>query len=99
MPYDSNGQPLAASFLDYTLPTAERVPRTTPILVELPAADGPFGAKGVGEPPVIGAPAAIANAVADAIGARLTTWPITSDGVRAGLTKRSTSPSRASTSV
>ena len=43
----------------------------------MPSEHGPFGAKGVGEPPVVGVPAAAANAVADATGRRFTALPIT----------------------
>ena len=57
-------------------------------IVEVPSDHGPFGAKGVGEPPVVGVPAAVANAVADATGARLTDLPITSEAIRAALTPR-----------
>jgi len=45
--------------------------------VEIPSALGPFGAKGVGEPPVVPVGAAIANAVFDAVGVRMTQLPIT----------------------
>jgi CO/xanthine dehydrogenase Mo-binding subunit len=65
--------------MDYTLPRVEQVPSIRSVLVEVPAALGPFGAKGVGEPPVIGAAAAIANAVADATGVRVTELPIRSE--------------------
>ena len=46
-------------------------------MVQVPSDFGPFGAKGVGEPPVIPGGAALANAVADATGVRLTELPIT----------------------
>ena len=45
--------------------------------MEVPSPDGPFGAKGVGEPPIIPVAAAVANAIRDAIGLRLTHLPIT----------------------
>jgi CO/xanthine dehydrogenase Mo-binding subunit len=51
--------------------------------VEVPSDAGPFGAKGVGEPPVIAAPAAIANAIAAATGRRFTELPITSQAIAA----------------
>jgi len=75
--YDENGQLLTSNFMDYALPHSEDVPYVTPLLVEIPSALGPFGAKGVGEPPVIPVGAAIANAVRDAVGARVTHLPIT----------------------
>ena len=51
------------------------------MLVEVPSAHGPFGAKGIGEPPVIPAPGAVANAVADALGTRLTEIPFTTQAI------------------
>ncbi|MDR7521790.1 MAG: xanthine dehydrogenase family protein molybdopterin-binding subunit [Armatimonadota bacterium] len=77
MRYDESGNLLTGTFADYALPRAPQVPRVETIIVEVPSEEGPFGAKGVGEPPVIPAAAAIANAVADAIGARITALPIT----------------------
>ena len=79
LPYDDSGQPLATTFIDYAVPTAQRVPHVDAVLVEVQAADGPFGAKGVGEPPVIPGAAAVANAIADATGAYVTELPITSE--------------------
>ncbi|MCC6179948.1 MAG: xanthine dehydrogenase family protein molybdopterin-binding subunit [Chloroflexi bacterium] len=85
MAYDESGQLITGSLLDYAIPSAGHAPTIKPILVEVPSAHGPYGAKGVGEPPVIPAPATIANAVADAIGVRLSDIPITSQAVAAGL--------------
>ncbi|HEX2427757.1 MAG TPA: xanthine dehydrogenase family protein molybdopterin-binding subunit [Gaiellaceae bacterium] len=75
--HDDGGRLLTGSFLDYAIPTAERVPEIETLIVEVPAPDGPFGAKGIGEAPVVGAPAAIANAVAAACGTRLYELPMT----------------------
>jgi CO/xanthine dehydrogenase Mo-binding subunit len=75
--HDEYGRLLTGSFLDYAIPTAERVPEIDTLIVEVPAPDGPFGAKGIGEAPVVGAPAAIANAVAAAAGTRLYELPMT----------------------
>jgi CO/xanthine dehydrogenase Mo-binding subunit len=75
--HDEDGRLLTGSFLDYALPTAERVPEIETLIVEVPAPDGPFGAKGIGEAPVVGAPAAVANAVAAAAGTRLYELPLT----------------------
>ena len=63
-----DGQLVTGSFLDYAIPVAERVPEIDTLIVEVPAPDGPFGAKGIGEAPVVAAAAAIANAVAAAAG-------------------------------
>jgi CO/xanthine dehydrogenase Mo-binding subunit len=77
--YDENGQLLTTTLMDYALPHSVDVPHITPVLVEIPSALGPFGAKGVGEPPVVPVGAAIANAIYDAVGARLAQLPITSE--------------------
>jgi len=79
--YDGELQVRNASLSDYRLPTAADVPLIETILVELPGGDGPFGAKGVGEPPVIPPVAAVTNAVAAAIGARVFELPITPERV------------------
>ena len=79
--HDEDGRLLTGSFLDYAIPAAEHVPEIDTLIVEVPAPDGPFGAKGIGEAPVIGAPAAVANAVARAAGARLYELPMTSPRV------------------
>ena len=82
MSYDPQGQLLSATFMDYAMPGSEQVPPVRAVLVEVPSEHGPFGAKGVGEPPVVAAPAAIANAVRDATGHRFTELPITTQAVR-----------------
>ena len=74
--FDNEGQLLTASFMDYDLPRANVVPAIDTVLVENPAPSGPFGARGVGEPPILGGAAAIANAIRDAIGIRVTELPI-----------------------
>jgi len=68
--HDDSGQLVTATFLDYKLPKAEDVPALTTSYVEVPARDGPFGAKGIAEAAVVGGAAAIANAVAAAAGVR-----------------------------
>jgi CO/xanthine dehydrogenase Mo-binding subunit len=55
------------------------------ILVQHPGLVGPYGAKGVGEPPNIEPPAAVANAVASATGLRVTSLPITAEKIVLGL--------------
>ncbi|GER86175.1 hypothetical protein KDW_03370 [Dictyobacter vulcani] len=75
--YDENGQNLTATLMDYALPHSFDVPNITPILVEVPSGVGPYGAKGVGEPPVIPVAGAIANAIYDAVGVRPSEIPIT----------------------
>jgi CO/xanthine dehydrogenase Mo-binding subunit len=66
-----------ASFTDYLLPTTLDMPPVVAALVEEPDPQAPLGAKGVGEPPVCGVPAAIANGIAAATGIRPDVLPMT----------------------
>ena len=80
--YDENGQPVAGSFVEYAMPTFGVVPLIDTEVVEVPAPDGPYGAKGVGEAPVVGVPGAVANAVAAATGGvRMRQLPMTPERV------------------
>jgi CO/xanthine dehydrogenase Mo-binding subunit len=83
--FDDNGTPITGSFMDYTVPKASQSPDLEAVLVEVPSVLGPFGAKGVGEPPVIPGAAAWANAVRDACGARVTELPLTAERVWTAL--------------
>ncbi|WP_322487179.1 xanthine dehydrogenase family protein molybdopterin-binding subunit [Chloroflexus sp.] len=74
--YDERGELLTASFMDYTLPRATDLPTFEVVLVQNPAPNGPFGARGVGEPPITAGAAALANAIRDATGARLYELPM-----------------------
>ncbi len=74
--YDSDGQLRSGSFLDYELPTVDQLPEIDVRLIEVPSPVGPLGAKGVGEPPAIPGPAALANALARATGIRVRAVPI-----------------------
>jgi carbon-monoxide dehydrogenase large subunit len=67
LPYDETGQPLAVSLADYRLPTVAEAPPIEVVLVEGPVPDNPLGVKGAGEAGMVGAAAAVANAVADAL--------------------------------
>src|SRR5213592_615785 len=87
--YD-RGRLLNANLTDYKMPTTLDVPRVESILVQHPSAIGPHGAKGVGEPPNIEPPAAVANAVAAAVGVRVTTLPITAEKVALALSGEAT---------
>ncbi len=73
--WDEDGQLRNGSFIDYGLPTIDQVPDIAVELLEIPSPLGPFGAKGVGEPPAVPGPAAIANAIHAASGRRLTELP------------------------
>jgi xanthine dehydrogenase molybdenum-binding subunit len=61
----------------YKIPRTEDVPEIVPIIVEMPSAEGPFGAKGVGEIPSIPTVPAIVNAIYDATGVRCLNIPVT----------------------
>ena len=63
-------------FVDYRVPTTADLPTVESVIVEVEAPDGPFGAKGVGEPPITPTLATMANAVADAVGIRITELPM-----------------------
>jgi carbon-monoxide dehydrogenase large subunit len=77
--HDETGQLLTASFADYPLLTAWEMPEVVSEFVETPSPLNPLGAKGVGEGGSIGAPAAVANAVADALGGALVDPPFTEE--------------------
>lgn len=80
-----HGQAFNPSFLDYHMPTALEMPECKVWEVNDPDPVGPFGAKESGEGTQVPGPAAVANAVCDAIGARITSLPITPEKVLEGL--------------
>ena len=67
MAFDSAGQPLTGSLMDYAIPVAEETPSFITDTVETPSPITPTGAKGIGELPTVAAPAAVASAVVDAL--------------------------------
>lgn len=79
------GKVVNPDFLFYRLPTAKDVPRVQSIIVETFDPEGPFGAKGIGEPPLVAAAPAIANAVYDAVGVRIRELPMTPEKILAAL--------------
>jgi len=76
------------TFMDYGFPTALECPPVVSIIVEKHNQEGPFGAKGVGELPIVGIGAALANAVYDAVGIRIKTSPITPEKVLRALEEK-----------
>jgi carbon-monoxide dehydrogenase large subunit len=85
--YDDDGNPLASTFMDYLVPTAHEIPEIETFHIESPASTV-GGYKGVGEGGAIGAPAAVFNAVADALaqhGITVTEQPLGPDAVLAKL--------------
>ncbi len=89
--YDDAGQLLSRTFMDYAIPTAETIPPITIAHIETPSPHTPGGMKGMAEGGTIGAPATIANAVADALAgagvdvAAVTAYPLTAPNVSALL--------------
>jgi carbon-monoxide dehydrogenase large subunit len=86
MVYDEQGQLLTGSFMDYLVPTAMELPPIETVHLEYPSPRNPLGAKGLGEGGAISPPAAIANAVEDALaplGVRITRTPVSPDTVLA----------------
>ncbi|MFH1321353.1 MAG: xanthine dehydrogenase family protein molybdopterin-binding subunit [Bacteroidota bacterium] len=76
-----NGMVLNPSFHDYKLPTFSDIPEIHFYPIETFDEEGPYGAKGVGEAPLIPTAAAIANAVSDALGIEIDSLPITPEKV------------------
>jgi CO/xanthine dehydrogenase Mo-binding subunit len=91
MVLDGEGRVQTGSLLDYALPTAMKVPSIETVLLEIPSRSGPFGVRGVGEPPVIPGAAAIGNAIRDAAGVRLTEIPMTAEKVHRAITEAAAS--------
>ncbi|MBI3406952.1 MAG: xanthine dehydrogenase family protein molybdopterin-binding subunit [Planctomycetes bacterium] len=74
--YNDKGEMTNASFLDYRMPTSLDLPMIDPVIVEVPDPNHPYGVRGVGEVPIVPPPAAIANAIHNAVGVRLTELPM-----------------------
>ncbi len=75
------GRNMNPDFRDYKIPTAKDAVPLTPIVIETDDPDGPYGAKGIGEPGCVPTAPAIANAIYDAVGVRITDLPITPERV------------------
>ena len=74
--YDEQGRLLNASLLDYRMPVALDLPMIDTIIVEVANPGHPYGVRGVGEVPIVPPPAAIANAIYNAIGVRMDVLPM-----------------------
>ena len=79
------GAVLTSSLSTYLMPLAIDLPEMETIMISVPSDDGPFGARGVAEPPGFGPPAAIANAIYDAVGVRVKELPLSGERVLAAL--------------
>lgn len=76
------------SFVDYKIPTAADMPEMIVSFVENPEETGPFGARGIGEPCMVPAAPAVANAVYDALGIRVTSLPMTAEKILKALQEK-----------
>jgi len=90
----TEGQVTTATLGDYKLPTAMDVPPLRTVGIPGSQGPGPFGAKMAGELSNVGVAPAVANAVADASGARVMTLPVTAERVLGALPQRQPAPAR-----
>ncbi|MBM4262857.1 MAG: xanthine dehydrogenase family protein molybdopterin-binding subunit [Deltaproteobacteria bacterium] len=92
------GKVVTTNFGESKIPSIRDIPPLKTVIEEFPVGNGPYGGMSIGEPPVLVAAAAIANAVEDAVGVRIRDLPITAEKVLHGLlttksTKDTTLPS------
>lgn len=95
--YDDAGQLLSSSFMDYHIPVADELPPIETVHLEFPSPRNPLGIKGLGEGGAVSPPAAIANAVEDALapfGVRITGTPLTPSRIAALLRRGAGGKSR-----
>jgi CO/xanthine dehydrogenase Mo-binding subunit len=83
--YDQAGHLANAGFLDYRIPVASDLPMIETVLVEVPNPNHPYGVKGVAEANIVPPMAAVANAINNAIGRRMTSLPMSPPKVLAAL--------------
>jgi len=81
--FDTDGKMENPGFLDYRMPVASDLPMIDTIMIEVPCRNTPFGAKGVGEVPIVPPLAAVANAVRGAIGKRPHSLPLSPPRIHA----------------
>ncbi|PKO13177.1 MAG: hypothetical protein CVU39_20585 [Chloroflexi bacterium HGW-Chloroflexi-10] len=86
--FNADGQILNPHFFKYHLPTYKEAPKQTVSFIETPGTVGPFGARGIGEHPVIGPAPAILNAIYDAIGVDYFEIPITPEIIKKALAEK-----------
>jgi carbon-monoxide dehydrogenase large subunit len=86
--YNTDGQLVAGSFMDYTMPRADNLPSFTVGTTMTKCPGNPLGIKGCGEAGAIAAPAAVINAITDAIGSEDLAMPATPQAVWAAIEKR-----------
>ena len=86
--YDEQGRLVNASLLDYRMPVTLDLPMIETVIVEVPNPGHPYGVRGVGEVPIVPPPAALANAIYEAVGVRMTTLPMTPGRIIAELNRQ-----------
>ena len=87
--YNQDGAMNNSSFLDYRMPTALDLPMIETVITEVPNPRHPYGLRGVGEAPIIPPLAAVANAIHDAVGVRMTKLPMTPGAILEALEAKS----------
>jgi CO/xanthine dehydrogenase Mo-binding subunit len=87
--YAEDGTMNNSSFLDYRMPTALDLPMIETVITEVPNPRHPYGLRGVGEAPIIPPLAAVANAIYDAVGVRMTKLPMTPGAILEALDAKS----------
>ena len=80
-----------ASLLDYRMPTSLDLPMIDPVVIEVPNPGHPFGVRGVGESPLVPPLAAVANAIHDAIGVRMSELPMSPNVILNALNNKKNS--------
>jgi CO/xanthine dehydrogenase Mo-binding subunit len=83
--FDDDGAMLNSSFLDYRMPTTLDVPMIETVMIEVPNPKHPFGVRGVGEAPIIPPLPALAIAVSNAIGVKMSSLPLSPDVILEAL--------------
>ena len=86
--YNERGELANSSLLDYRMPTTLDLPMIESHIVEVPNPGHPYGVRGVGEVPIVPPPAAVANAIYDAIGVRMDVLPMSPGRVLEALWKK-----------
>jgi CO/xanthine dehydrogenase Mo-binding subunit len=86
--FNESGEMANSSFLDYRMPTSLDLPMIDTVIVEVPNPGHPYGVKGVGEVCIVPPMAAVANAIHDAIGVRMTELPMSPGKILEALWER-----------
>jgi len=86
--FDGDGRINNSSLVDYRIPTAADIPSLQVFFIETEDINGPYGARGLGEHGIVAVPAAVANALADALGIDVYEIPISPATIIEALEKR-----------